>query len=195
MKIASVATRYGEALGRSISDEALMEKTGTALKTLRSLYQSNPAFRHALANPAFDRRKRAQLLDTALDACAAPDLMRRLFHRMLAANRIGLLPEVAAYFDDTIDDWLNQVEVNVVTAAPLTGPLERRIVESLERFTGKTIRLRPHVDPSIIGGLIVYMWGVYFDFSLRRRLERLKEELLAEPRGGFGPGEEPATDG
>jgi len=97
-----------------------------------------------------------------------------------------LLPAVAAQFDRSIDDWLNTVEVTVVTVVPLGEDLRGRLVKALERLAGKTVRLRNEIDPAIVAGLIVYMWGVYFDFSLRTRLERLKQLLLAEEKTQYG---------
>ena len=60
----------------------------------------------------------------------------------------------------------------VVERQPVTEPLQ----------TG----LKCKVDANIIGGLIVYLWGVFFDFSLRTRLERLKQKLLAEETVTYG---------
>ena len=81
---------------------------------------------------------------------------------------------------------LNRVEVTVATAMPLTPELEKKLTESLAKFSGKTVRMKNKVDPNIVGGLIVYMWGVFFDFSLRTRLGRLKQKLLSEETLTYG---------
>jgi F0F1-type ATP synthase delta subunit len=48
------------------------------------------------------------------------------------------------------------------------------------------VRLKSRVDAKIIGGLIVLMWGVFIDFSIKTRLERLKQTLLAEETPAYG---------
>ena len=77
-----------------------------------------------------------------------------------------------------MNEWMNRVDVTVTTAGPLTPDHERRIAAAMEHFSGKTVQLNCKVDPGIIGGLVVQILGNFIDFSLRTRLERLKEKLL-----------------
>ncbi|MCX5771830.1 MAG: ATP synthase F1 subunit delta [Candidatus Hydrogenedentes bacterium] len=115
-----------------------------------------------------------------LDGRQADRPLRNFMYALLERNRMALLPAIAAQFDRSMDEWLNTVEVTVVTVVPLAEDLRGRLVKALERLADKTVRLRNEIDPSIVAGLVVYMWGVYFDFSLRTRLEGLRQLLLAE---------------
>jgi len=178
--------RYVNALGESVKEPAELRRIMEVLARLSDFYMYTPVFRYALGNPAHSVKKRAQILDIALDAHGAPQPLRNFMHALLERNRMALLPGIAAQFGHSIDNWLNTVEVTVVTVVPLPKDLHHRLVKALERLAGKTVRLRSQVDPSIVGGLVVYMWGVYFDFSLRTRLERLKQELLSEEQTQYG---------
>jgi ATP synthase F1 delta subunit len=110
----------------------------------------------------------------------APEPVARLAHVLVQRNRIPLLPEIAARFDSHLDEWLNRVEATLVTAIPMTPDLEGRIMKSIERFVGKRVRLKSRIDTNLIGGFVVYTWGVLFDFSLRTRLDRLRNKLFLE---------------
>lgn len=186
MRKSLLVERYAKTLGDSLAGaEELREATET-LSRLALFYDRTPAFKSAIENPAHALDKRRQILDLALDAQQASRPLCNFMHALLNRNRMTLLPSIAAQFDRSIDDWLNTVEVTVVTVVPLAEDLRGRLVKALERLAGKTVRLRSQVDPAIVGGLIVYMWGVYFDFSLRTRLERLKQLLLAEEKTQYG---------
>lgn len=186
MRTTLLADRYALALRTAITEPAQLEQAAQVLNVFGALYAQDAQFRRAMVNPVVDKDSRRQLLDAALRSCPAPPEVALLLETLLTRNRMALLPALAARFESHINEWLNRVEVMVVTATPLTDTLQHRIVQSMERFSGKTVQLKTKVDPGIIGGLIVYMWGVFFDFSLRTRLDRLKQELLAEETLTYG---------
>jgi ATP synthase F1 delta subunit len=175
-----LADRYAQALRGALGETGQLEAAAQALNAVSAFYSSDASFRHVLGNSALDMDGRRKILDLLLDAHEAPDAVRRLLHTVLDHNRMILVPSIATRFESHIDEWFNRVEVTVVTAVPLTPELEGQLVTSLERFTHKSVRMKNKVNPSIVGGLIVYMFDVFFDFSLRSRLDRLKEKLLSE---------------
>ena len=71
----------------------------------------------------------------------------------------------------------------VITAVPLEKDLSERLQKELERLTGKNVRIRPLVDPRIIGGAIVMIGGQIYDRSIRHELARLREDLLGVSLG------------
>ena len=52
--------------------------------------------------------------------------------------------------------------------------------QSLERLTGKSVRIRMRVDPSILGGVVTRIGSEVYDGSLRGRLQRLRERMKGE---------------
>ena len=49
-------------------------------------------------------------------------------------------------------------------------------------MTGRTVDLRVEVDESLIGGITVRVGDTLYDASVRGRLERLRERLVAGAR-------------
>jgi len=180
MRTEMLADRYARALHDALGEPGQLEAASQALNAISSFYASDTSLRHVLGNSALDMDGRRKILDLLLDGHEAPEAVRRLLHIALAHNRMILVPAIATRFESHIDEWFNRVEVTVVTAVPLTPELEAQLVTSLERFTHKSIRMKNKVNPNIVGGLIVYMFDVFFDFSLRSRLDRMREKLLDE---------------
>ena len=58
-----------------------------------------------------------------------------------------------------------------------TSALERRIQEA----TGQSARLSAHVDPEILGGLVLRARGVLLDASVRRELDEIREVMINTP--------------
>ncbi len=69
------------------------------------------------------------------------------------------------------------VEVRTITAIPLEDKLKDELIRKLEAQTKKTIRIKPEVDPDIIGGMILVMEDHIIDGSIRFKLEQLKRRL------------------
>ncbi len=184
MKNRLIADRYARALGEAIPEDSQKEQTATALKQLTEFYEQNAEFRHTVTNPTLPTEGRSQILDVALKGFNAPDVLVQLVKLLLERNRLSLLPAVCARFEARVDEWLSRVEVTAVTVVALPDDMRTQLITSLEKFAGRTVRLINTIDPTIIGGIIIYIWGVHFDFSLRTRFERLKQTLLAEETYG-----------
>ncbi len=180
MRGVMLADRYAQALHLALGDGPQLETASRALNEISGHYEDIPNIRHVLDNSALDVDGRRKILDVLLSDNGAPEAVKQLLYLLLQHNRMSLLGSVASRFESHIDEWFNRIEVTVVTAVPLTSDIERRLIASLESFTSKSVRMKKKVDPNIVGGLIVYIFDVLFDFSLRTRLDRMKEKLLSE---------------
>jgi F-type H+-transporting ATPase subunit delta len=52
------------------------------------------------------------------------------------------------------------------------------VMQKLARMTQKDVMLETHVDPAILGGLVVRIDHVILDGSLQGQLTRLRQELI-----------------
>ena len=81
--------------------------------------------------------------------------------------------------------WLNCERASDAvahTAMPLTSEETAALREKVARMTGRTVHLTVELDESLIGGLTVRVGDTLYDASVRGRLERLRERLVAGAR-------------
>jgi F-type H+-transporting ATPase subunit delta len=71
------------------------------------------------------------------------------------------------------------MDVHVRTAVPLTAPLREQLIQALAASTSRKPALIEHVDPAVIGGLVVEVEGRKIDASVASRLHHLSAALLA----------------
>lgn len=174
-----IAERYARGLSQSIANDTDVEPMARALHDLGTLFETSHDLRSVLANPAVDRSKRQQVLDGVLAAEQMPRTVARLAQVLLRRGRIALLPDVAQVFATLADARLNRVQAAVTTALALNEDRAGRLGSALERYSGKTVRLKYEVDPTILGGVVVRLGSTVVDGSVRTRLEGLREALLA----------------
>ena len=99
---------------------------------------------------------------------------------MVEKGRSELLDEIVSEYENFANEAQGIVVADVTTARDLNGSQADRLSNKLAEITGKTIKLRPHLDPKIIGGVVVRMGDKRIDGSLTGKLQALQAELLAD---------------
>jgi F-type H+-transporting ATPase subunit delta len=130
-----------------------------------------------LTNP---RVKSAELINLiAAAAGGAIDQHIRNFLVTLADNRrLGLLPEIAAMYEQLRADVENVADVQIVSAAPLTDAQRERLASAIRKRLRREVRLHCVVDASLLGGAVVRSGDFVIDGSLKARLERLAGAMV-----------------
>ena len=85
------------------------------------------------------------------------------------------------YVDLAKENKSNLIMADVTTALPLTAGQEQALAEKLAAMTGKTIKIRQHVDSEILGGIVVRVGDKLLDGSLSHQLSVLQADLLKTP--------------
>lgn len=98
---------------------------------------------------------------------------------LLEYDRVDVLPEIAAQFDELKADVENTVDVTVTSAVPLDDAQQAQIAAALKSRLGREIVLTTKIDESLIGGAVIRAGDVVIDGSLRARLEGLAHALVA----------------
>ena len=68
-------------------------------------------------------------------------------------------------------------EMTVITSVALKPETKSRLLKKLEEKSGKTVKLKEEIDPSIIGGIILRMGNSQIDNSVKGRLEAVAKQL------------------
>ncbi|WP_154026666.1 FoF1 ATP synthase subunit delta [Olsenella uli] len=97
-----------------------------------------------------------------------------------------LLPMVLAKYKSVVDVKAATVPVEVTTAMPLDEELRASIIRKMTSELGKPVYLMEHVDPAIIGGLVLEMGDELRDASIRTQLENMRQTLTNPSVGGDG---------
>lgn len=85
--------------------------------------------------------------------------------------------EMFIEFEDMYKEQQNIIEATAVTAIELSEADIASITEMLAKKYDKTVVLTTQVDPSILGGMMLYVDNTLLDASLRSKLSGLKNAL------------------
>lgn len=179
MSAQSVARRYAKAL----ADIGVLRNTLPELQremdAIDALVRSNPDLSRLVMFPLIAPSKRAATFDAVLEKAGVSEVVRKFFDVVTRAARLALLHDIVAAFHQVVDARQGVVEARITSAQPLTESQTQALTTALGRRTGKTVRVKQHHDPALLGGLKVQLGSTVYDASLQGRLRLLKAQLLS----------------
>jgi F-type H+-transporting ATPase subunit delta len=100
------------------------------------------------------------------------------FLQLLAErHRMPVLPRIRRELDELWAEEHKLLPVSVTAAVELDEELVKGIGKRIEEQTGRTVELSSHVDPDVLGGLIVRVGNMVLDASVRNRLEQIRKQV------------------
>ena len=173
----SGARRYAEAAFQVALRDDTLETWRADLETATEVAGDERSLT-VLANPAIATDRRAEVLEELLGSRISRPVLN-LVQLLLRRGRIEELARVTTEFRRLDDARQGITHATATSATPLTPDDVQALTEKLEQTTGGRIALDVQVDPSILGGLIVRVGDRLIDGSVRGRLERLRNRLVA----------------
>jgi F-type H+-transporting ATPase subunit delta len=181
MRDSTIARNYAETLLELARRADDLDGWGRMIADVAGALETDQSLRLFLATPRVSADAKSEIL-----AKAFQDRMPRLFVRYLQTlvknRRQALIPQIAEEYRTLLDVVEGRVHAEV-TVARDTGDGERAMIaKELSRVLGKTVIPHLTVNPAILGGLVVRVGDEVMDGSVRRRLAKLRHQLVHGPR-------------
>ncbi len=96
---------------------------------------------------------------------------------LIERNRMDEVGEMFLDFERGYKEKKNILEAEAVTAVEMTEQQKEEVIKQLSEKYGKTVVLKTSVDPSIIGGMVLYVGNKMLDASIKAKFEGLKKQL------------------
>ena len=178
----SLPRRYARAVIEIAKEEGLeknlIDRFGQELEGLSAVLSKIPQILETLSSEWFDFSERLNAVEEIARKAGYHPLIKNFLMLLVKKNRIGLLPDISREYRRYHDEILGIVRVGVATPqAPERGLLEK-IDRILSEKLSKKVISRGDADPGMIGGLILKLNHTIYDGSIRRELERMREQML-----------------
>ena len=172
-----LAKRYARALRDLAREQGTLEACGEELNRVVTTFQE-PRLAVLLNSPAIEAEVRFETAKQVAAALGLSKTVSNLTALLAERQRLHILPDVARWYENLIDQELGRVRITVRSATPL-GPAEKtEITELAKRLTrSREVVAATEVDPELLGGVIMDVGGVVYDGSLRAQLARLTKDM------------------
>ncbi|MDR3314965.1 MAG: ATP synthase F1 subunit delta [Coriobacteriales bacterium] len=96
---------------------------------------------------------------------------------MVEREDIPLLSRVNEAYVEAAEEYLGSIILDVTTVVELDAPLREAIRKKYSAQLGRDVLLREHLDPSIMGGIVISTHGRRIDASVASQLESARAVL------------------
>ncbi|MEX2531264.1 MAG: ATP synthase F1 subunit delta [Gemmatimonadota bacterium] len=174
----TVARNYAEALFELAQREGAAAEYGAALDEVASLVGDVPQLRQFLETPRIERSEKTRILKETLGDRIPTNVLNFLL-LVLQKGRQRRLGAMAIAYRDLLNDSTGRAHVEVSVARPVGPEEEAEITRHLSTILGREAIPHFRVEPGLLGGIAFRSGDTIFDGSVRRRLQRMRQRLLA----------------
>jgi F-type H+-transporting ATPase subunit delta len=172
-----LVNRYAKSLFSVALEKNVLRQVRDDLQNVSETWQGDPELALMLMNPSLPREKVTSILSAIADRLSVAPLTRRFLIVLHEKERLDVLYDVSARFNQLWRDNQGEVEVTVVTAIPLSAQLQTEIHDTLASQSGRKPLITWHQEPKLLGGIVVKWPDKIVDGSLARKLENMKAFL------------------
>ena len=169
---------------RAFADVVTQEKLDTAaldrqLDDFLATWEASAELRELFVNPAVSVPQKIEVLDKMNAKLKLQKELRNLLAVLIKNDRIGEVKDVAAAYRTEMQERQGIRPVEILTARALDDKDRVGLVAGVGKLAGAQIQASFKLDKSILGGTVVRIGSTVYDGSVRGRLDRLKEALVA----------------
>jgi F-type H+-transporting ATPase subunit delta len=172
--IAGLALRYANAIFELAAEERATETVERDFAGLKTLLQNSPELMRLVRSPLFSREDQAQGMEAVLAKAQASDLTRKLVLLLAQKRRLFALAEIIRAFENLLARHRGEVAAEIISARALSAEETAALRHVLKDRLGREPRLTAHVDPKLLGGLVLKLGSRMIDSSLRSKLDGLR---------------------
>jgi len=176
---ASLAGRYASALYDLAGKEGSVATIESDFDRLTAAIAESADLAQLLHDPQVSRAVATGAIKAVGDLLSLDALTGKFLGALAQNRRLAALPGIIAAFRAIAADARGEVTADVTTAHPLLDDQLHELSAKLAQREGRAVTLRTHVDPAILGGLVVQIGSQMIDSSIRTRLNSLAQAIKA----------------
>ena len=126
-------------------------------------------------SPYFSIEEKKEGLDKAVQG--ADDIVLNTLHLLIEKHRTPALFRIRDQLDKLWEEENRLLAVDLTSAVELDDRTVKRVRDAIAEQTDRRIQLKTHVDPDILGGIVLRVGNSILDASIRNRLEQLRRQV------------------
>ena len=172
-----VAERYAQGLFELAWENDTAESKKEQAEGLLQTIGSTPELNVFLRAVKITKDEKKSFIESAFADALDIDMIH-FIKLLIDKGRIYYLRDILEEFVRLANERLGIENAVVWSARPLKEADLKRLLEALEKKSGKKVNLENRIDPELIAGIKVTIGSNVTDVTMRNRIESLKEELL-----------------
>jgi F-type H+-transporting ATPase subunit delta len=126
-------------------------------------------------SPYFSTKEKEDALDRAISG--ADDIFVNFLKLLIQNHRMPVIFRVRRGYEELWEEANRLLPVSVTSAVELDEETVSQLGDRIAEQTGRRVQVSAHVDPDIIGGIVVRVGDSILDASVRNRLDQLRKQV------------------
>ncbi|KAG9756733.1 OSCP-domain-containing protein, partial [Aureobasidium melanogenum] len=175
---------YASALYTAAVKTESLDSTAKGLENLAATFKKDAALKTILEAPTLSNADKSQIIAEIQKSIGVQDknnTIKNFLEALAENNRLNQLEGVAEKFGTLMSAARGEVEMTVVSAAPLDAKVLRQLESSVSKSSyvgqGKKLKVVSKVNPDIRGGLIVEIGDRTIDLSVSSKIAKMNKLL------------------
>ena len=168
------AKRYAEASFQIAITEGNLNEWASQLTDLSFLMENESVYSF-VSSAKVPLQKKLTILSSAM--AAFNPLVVNLVCLLSIRNSMNLINPISVEFNKLVDESSGVVRADIYTAVDIDKNQELNIQQVISKGLSREIQVSYHMDPELIGGIVVRVDDLVIDGSIRQKLIGLKRQI------------------
>ena len=170
-----IARVYARSLFEVAKGQGKLDLIKEQLAAFADALEQNRELAIFFFSPYFSTGEKKQGLERAV-VDADPAFLNFL-ELLLENHRMPVIFRVRNQYEVLWDEENRLLPVDVTSAVALDPAVAEELGQKIREQTGQNVELTTHVDPDILGGIVLRVGNSILDASIKNRLQQLRREV------------------
>ncbi len=169
--------RYANAVFELAQERGQVDAVAGDLAALKTAMARSSDLTRLIKSPVFSHEEQARALKPVLERMGANPLTINFVLILTQKRRLFALESIIAAYNRLVARLRGEVEAQVTSAHPLSPAQTAELRSALKAGLGREPRLDAHVDPALLGGLVIKLGSRMIDSSIRTKLAGIRAAM------------------
>lgn len=169
---------YGMALYEAASELNKVDLILEEINAVNTIFNENPLFYEFFITPRISKTEKKEAFKSIYGGKISTELLNFLYI-LLDKRRTINFKEIVKQYAKIVAESRNIFEGTIFSANPLKEEQIKAFQDKVSALIKKQVKLENKVDPSIIGGVKIFIGDRVIDATVKNKLQSLKESLEA----------------
>jgi F-type H+-transporting ATPase subunit delta len=170
-----IARVYAKSLFEVAKEKGTLDVVREQLGQFSEALADSPELSTFFFSPYFSTAEKKDGLEKAVTD--ADPIVVNVLELLLENHRMPVIHRLRKEFDRLWDEENKLLPVDITSAVALDEDVVKRLGEQIGEQTGRKVQLTAHVDPDVLGGIILRVGNQILDASIRNRLDQLRRSV------------------
>jgi F-type H+-transporting ATPase subunit delta len=173
--VEEIAEVYSRALFEVAKEQGKLDEVREQLGQFADAVAEQRDLQVFLFSPYFSAEEKKEGLSRTVEG--ADEIVMNTLQLLIDKHRMPALFRIRRQLDKLWEEENRLLPVQLTSAIELDEGTVKQVRDAIAEQTDRRIDLKTHVDPDILGGIVLRVGNSILDASIRNRLEQLRRQV------------------